>query len=67
MWMSGVAEAVNTELTQAWQQAYYEVRLQGRLTAALDLGYHPRKRVLALTRAENESRGRTVKRWGDGY
>lgn len=66
MWLSGAMEAVKEELDTEFRRAYYEARLQKQLEPALALGLHSRKRILAYTRAENESRGRTV-RWQDGY
>ena len=65
MWLDGVQAQVRDELELAYAKAYYEARIQGRFPAALDTGRASRKRALALTRAENERRGRTV-RWGDG-
>jgi hypothetical protein len=65
MWLSGVAEAVRTELDAAFAAAYYDARLQGLLDSAVEAGPHARKRVLAYTRSENNRRGRTV-HWGDG-
>ena len=66
IWLGGVHEQAQTELNAALQTAYFEARLSGRLDAALALRLHSPKRILAFTRAENEARGRTVKRWGDG-
>lgn len=65
MYLSGVMRAVKTELDAAYQLAYFEARQRGQFDAALALGYHSEKRALALTRAENEARGRMI-RWGDG-
>lgn len=65
LWLSGVAEQAKTELEAAYRLAYYDARLEQRIHPALGLGLHGKKRVLAWTRAENESRGRSV-RWGDG-
>jgi hypothetical protein len=66
LWLSGVKEAVADQLEAEYRRAYFNARLTGQLPAALDLRLHARKRVLAYTRAENERRGRTVARWGDG-
>lgn len=65
MWLSGVREAAEAELDAAYQRAYYESRLSGRLTAALSLRLHSKKRVLAFTRRENNANQRLV-RWNDG-
>lgn len=66
LWLSGAQEAFDTQVRAMWQQAYYEARLSGRFQAALDLTLHSRKKAIALTRAENERRGRALK-WGDGF
>jgi hypothetical protein len=55
------------ELDAELRRAYFDARLSGRLDAALRLGLHSRKKVMAYTRAENEVRGRAIKHWGDGY
>lgn len=65
MWLSGVKQQANAELDDALGAAYFSARLQRRLDTAVAAGPYARKRVLALTRRENEKRGRTV-RWGDG-
>lgn len=65
LWLSGVKEQAHCELEQALSEAYYNARLQQRLDAAITAGPYARKRVLRLTRQENQRRGRTV-RWGDG-
>jgi ribosomal protein L15E len=65
IWLSGVKEQVNKELDAAFEDAYFEARMQQRLDAAITAGPHAKKRVLAYTRRANEKRGRTV-RWGDG-
>ena len=64
LWLSGVMEQVRTELDPEWQRAYYDARLQQRLDAAEALGLHSHKRIMAMTRRENNERGRGV-RWGD--
>lgn len=66
LWLSGVHDQVKAELDAEYQRLYFEARLEHRLDAALGLHLHGTQRVLAWTRAENESRGRTV-RWGDGF
>jgi hypothetical protein len=65
IWLSGVKEAVNEQLDEAYQEAYFWARFTGRLDAALQLGIHSRKRIMAFTRARNERAGRMI-RWGDG-
>jgi len=65
MWLSGVRDEVVKELAAEWQRTYFRARQEGRLSAALSLGLHSRKRVLAYTRAQNEATGRQW-RWGDG-
>jgi hypothetical protein len=65
MWLSGVREQVEREMTGEWREAYFTARLTGRLPEALALRLHSRKRVMAWTRQGNELRGRMV-RWGDG-
>jgi hypothetical protein len=67
VWLSGAKQVLDTELGSAWQVAYFEARMTGRLDQALALKQHARKRVLAYTRAENERRGRVIRAWGDGY
>ena len=65
VWLGGVMDQVRSELDDQFQEAYFWARFSGRLDSALDLGLHSRKRVMAYTRAENESRARMI-RWGDG-
>jgi hypothetical protein len=65
IWLGGVKEQVEAEMNYQWQEAYFWARFTGRLDAALNLGLHSRKRVMAYTRAENEHRARMI-RWGDG-
>jgi len=60
-------EVLDNELRNAWQVAYFESRMTGRIDQALALKLHARKRVLAFTRAENERRGRVIRSWGDGF
>lgn len=67
VWLSGARQVLDAELDAAWQVAYFEARMTGRIDQALALHQHSRKRVLAFTRAENERRGRTIRRWADGY
>lgn len=65
LWLSGVAKQAAKELDAAFAAAYFDARIKHQLDAAVKAGPHARKKVLAFTRAENESRGRTV-RWNDG-
>lgn len=65
LWLSGVREEAARELDAEFQRAYFNARVEQRITAAIGLHLHPAKKVLAWTRAENESRGRSI-RWGDG-
>lgn len=65
MWLSGVMDQAKVELDQALAASYFEARLQGRLVDAITVGPYARTTVLALTRRENEARGRQV-RWRDG-
>lgn len=64
LWLSGVRSQVEAEMTAEWQRVYFQLRLEGRLTEAEALHLHSHKRIMAFTRAENESRGRMI-RWGD--
>lgn len=64
MWLTGVKEQARKELDAALAEAYFEARLRHQLPAALAAGPYAKKRVLAMTRGENERRGRVV-RWGD--
>lgn len=66
VWLSGAKEAFDSQVETMWRQAYFDARLSGRFQAALDLRLHSHKKALALTRAENERRGRPL-RWGDGF
>lgn len=66
IWLDGVKEAVQVELDQHYQRAYYMARLTRRFPEALRLGRTSRKRALQYTRRENEANGRTV-RWNDGF
>jgi hypothetical protein len=65
VWLSGVKDQVAKEMDAQWSDAYFWARFTGRLDAAVRLRLHGRKRIMAYTRAANESKGRTV-RWGDG-
>ena len=65
MYLSGVTEQVEKELDAEYQKAYFEARLEGHLVLVLGLGFHSRKKVMAFTRAENEKRGRIIRRWND--
>lgn len=65
IWLSGVQAVVDRELRAEYEAAYFTLRLERRLEAAMALRLHSKKRILAMTRAENQRRGRQV-RWGDG-
>lgn len=65
LWLSGVHEAVTSELDQAWAETYASLRQDGRFEWALRQGFHSRYRALKFTRQFNESRGRMI-RWNDG-
>lgn len=65
MWLSGVMDKAKAELDREFASTYFQARFQGQLDAALSLGLHSRKKVLAYTRKANEAAGRMV-RWGDG-
>lgn len=65
LWLSGVLEAVHSELDEAYQRAYFDARLTGRFDTALSLGLHGKYAALRMTRRENVTRSRMV-RWGDG-
>lgn len=65
IYLSSVMEEAKTELTAEYQRAYFEARSQGLLSAAVDLGIHSRKSILALTRHENNRLGRVIRRWDD--
>jgi hypothetical protein len=67
VWLDGVMQAVKDELDAANQKAYYDARVQGMFSEALDLRLHPKKRALAWTRHENEANGRSIWRWNDGF
>ena len=66
MWLSGAREAFEQQLQSEFQRCYFDCRRTGRLDAALGLGLHSRKRVMAYTRHENELRGRMIK-WRDSH
>jgi hypothetical protein len=65
MWLSGVKEKAAAELEAAFSAAYFKARIERRLPAAIEAGPYAKKRVLAMTRAENNRRGRPI-RWNDG-
>lgn len=66
LWLSGAREVFEAQLQAEFQKTYFDARRTGRLDAALSLGLHSRKRVMAYTRHENEARGRMLK-WNDGH
>lgn len=65
IWLSGVQTQVRRELDQELGEAYFNARLQRRLDEAVTAGPYGRKRVIAMTRSVNASKGQSV-RWGDG-
>lgn len=65
LYLSGVKEQVAVELEVALSAAYFQARLERRFDAALAAGPYALKRALALTRHENQKRGRSI-RWNDG-
>lgn len=65
LWLSGVKQAVQKELDEAYSVAYFEARQQGQFEAAASLGLHGRKTAIAFTRKRNNALGRII-RWGDG-
>lgn len=64
-WLGGVKARVQRELDERYRSSYFQARITGRLDAAIALGLHSRKKVMAYTRQANEANGRMV-RWGDG-
>jgi uncharacterized membrane protein len=65
IWLADLEDLVRDEIDLQLQVAYFDARLQGRLEIALEIAPHGRKTLLAMTRRENEARGRQI-RWGDG-
>lgn len=57
------AVTAQNAVDRLWSSIYFEARMGGFLDAAVVAGPHSRTRALAMTRAENEKRGRAV-RWG---
>lgn len=51
------------ELEQLTQRALFDARMEGTFEEAIQISGLSRTRALALTRHENEARGRMV-RWG---
>jgi hypothetical protein len=66
MWLSGAREAFDQQLAAEFQKAYFDARRTARFDVALGLHLHSKKRALAMTRHENEARGRMLK-WRDSY
>jgi hypothetical protein len=66
-WLSGVKQQALEELDAEFQRTYFDARAKGMMRQALALRLHARKRAFAFTRAENEARGRVVRRWADDY
>lgn len=65
VWLDELWALLEAEVLAELQKAYFDARLQGRTAVALEIAPHGRKTFLAMTRHENEMRGRLV-RWGDG-
>lgn len=65
IWLNGVMTQARNELNAHLASAFFEARMQRRLPEAIEAGPVGRKTALAMTRHENERRGRPV-RWGDG-
>jgi hypothetical protein len=65
MWLSGVMAEAKEELNAEYQRTYFEARSQGMMPVAVDLKIHSRKTAYAMTRHENDARGRVVRRWED--
>ena len=57
--------AAQAEVDAGWRNLYFEARLQGRLEQVVATAPHSLNKALAMTRRENEARGRRV-RWADG-
>lgn len=64
LWLSGVKQAVETELNDEYADAYATLRREGRLDWAIAQKLHGKKRILAMTRRWNRERGRMI-RWND--
>lgn len=65
LWLTGVKQAVEQELDEAYAGTYARLRREGRMDWAISVGVHGKSRILALTRKWNREQGRMV-RWGDG-
>lgn len=65
LWLSGVKQAVQTELDEEFASVYAQLRREGRLAWAIGVGLHGKKRILALTRQWNRSQA-SMYRWNDG-
>jgi len=64
-WLDGVMAKVRDELAEAYADAYFQARLEGRFDAALRIGRTSRTKALKMTRSRNEASGRSI-RWSDG-
>lgn len=64
IWLQQTMARLEREAEAEYQRLYFTLRLEQRLDVAQSLGLHSHKKIMAYTRAENESRGRMV-RWGD--
>lgn len=64
-WLSGVMAAVSAELEGELAVTYFEARVLGVFSQAVEAGPYGKKRALRLTREQNRRRGSAI-RWGDG-
>jgi len=64
LYLSGVKQAVQTELDEAFSETYATLRRERRLDWAIAQGLHGKKRILAYTRLWNRRNGRMI-HWGD--
>lgn len=66
LYLSGVKQAVETELNEAYGETYAQLRREGRIEWAIEQGFHGKKRVLAMTRRWNREKAGRMVRWNDG-
>jgi hypothetical protein len=64
-YLDGVIAKVRHELDEAYAEAYFQARLEGRFEAAVRVGRTSRTKALRMTRRKNEASGRSI-RWSDG-